>query len=668
MRAPCRHTLRRNHPRRPEHGAVAILVALCMVSLLVAVAMVLDFGIVRVDRQSNKSSADAAASAGLRGLDTGDGLAHPFPGVCQALRYLGANNPRFSDLAGSWSDGVGTPTLDGCTDTTLYYQPCLPGDPTSWARFEGTASSGRITVRIQSGYDLSDGNFAEETISALQADAGDSDQQGCDQLAVIVSETREPGLGSVATTGTLVSRIRSVGRVVVDNNGLGAVALLLLERNDCAVLDADGAGANILVHDNGPMPGMIHADSLGDGQVDVDGDGDVDSIGGDCETNKVLNGNHPDGIVAEASQVGSKPAVLSVRALSGEPGATAGNASDPDPDVIAMPGPPFNQPVGGGLITRSPVDNRWLNGVKIAVSSAATNWVSPPPTALTPAPTVAHETNCTGGSGPANAATFTAETVVFDCTDAGKNYPNITLAAKKVIFTHGVYVTSDFKMPLADEVYVRGVPGGDAITVKNNASFQMHFDGRTESRPPFVRQVCKETAIDGRAKLVIGAGSIGMGSSTAHMQMCNTATIMMGGQALACLPASTPTLPSTNLCDSFIQVTGGALDWTAPNQSDLPAAQTEWDQLEDLALWSEAEGVSALGHRIMGGGQMHLTGIFMLPNANSFRIGGGGDQAVENSQYVARRLKVNGTGTLDMKPHPANSFTIPIIGGFQLVR
>ncbi len=652
-----RDPLSRRRSQFDEQGAVAIIVALAMVMLLIVVAMVLDFGIVRVDRQANKSAADSATLAGLRGLDMGDGLAHPYVGVCQAVRYLQTNDPELSGLTGSWSDGNGASQSDGCTTAALADVTCTPGNQSTWARFVGTDGSGRISVRIQSGYLLTDGGFPEENLPALQTDTGDAAQQGCDHLAVIISETRKPGLGSLATSSDLVSRIRSVGRVQVGEEGQGAVALLLLERSNCNVLDADGAGSGILVHGNGDMPGMIHVDSLGNGS--------------DCTSNKILNGNHPNGIVAEQAETGSPvaDAILSVRALSRTPGAVPGNASDPYPDVIAQPSPP-NEPTGRGLITRSPVDNRWLNGVRTVVNGAAANWLTPP--AASPG-AVAWETNCTGGSGPSNAATLTAPVVVFDCADAGKNYPDVTLAANKVIFRQGLWISSNFKMPNASEVYVGGVPGGAAISVKNNASFQMHTAGRTVSPPlGFSHPLCTDANTSGRGKLVIGAGNIEMSASTAHMQMCNTTTVMMGNQTDGCLPASTPTPPTTNLCDSFINVTGGDLDWTAPDELDaIPAGQeaANWDQLEDLAFWSEAEDNSnSTNHRIMGGGAMHLAGVFMIPNANPVIIGGGGTQLVERSQYVARRLTVNGGGTLDMQPDPQDSFTIPIIGGFELVR
>ena len=133
------------------------------------------------------------------------------------------------------------------------------------------------------------------------------------------------------------------------------------------------------------------------------------------------------------------------------------------------------------------------------------------------------------------------------------------------------------------------------------------------------------------------------------------------------------TPPTINSCNSFIDINGGQLDWTAPDEKGGdpadPADQADWDLLEDLALWTEAEDTAAsTQHRILGGGGMRLAGVFMIPNGNEVTIGGTGDQYVENSQYVARRLTVAGTGTMTMKPDPADSFVVPIIGGFQLVR
>lgn len=58
--------LRVFHRARRERGAAALMVAMSLTLLLLAAAMVLDFGLIRFDKQANKSAADAAVIAGAR--------------------------------------------------------------------------------------------------------------------------------------------------------------------------------------------------------------------------------------------------------------------------------------------------------------------------------------------------------------------------------------------------------------------------------------------------------------------------------------------------------------------------------------------------------------------------------------------------------------------------
>src|SRR5690349_7064405 len=205
--------------RRDEHGAVAIIVALSLTGILVIVAMVLDFGLIRVDRQVDKSAADSATLAGLHALNGGDANPRPFVGVCTAINYLRQNNDRFAGMlptTGTWLKGNGAPwgVIDPCNDPVYKAKTCTPGDNTSWAKFnwQGTQDGKPLHVIIQSGYLLSGtSGFSEDSLAAASAENDDS-AQGCDQLAVLVIQTREPGLGSLATKSDLATAIRSVGR------------------------------------------------------------------------------------------------------------------------------------------------------------------------------------------------------------------------------------------------------------------------------------------------------------------------------------------------------------------------------------------------------------------------------------------------------------------------
>ena len=138
---------------RDERGAVAILVALSLTVILVIAAMVLDFGLIRIDRQVDRSAADAATLAGLHGLNTGDGTPHPYVGVCTAIRYLKVNTPRFSgvDESTGWTNGIGGAAGNGCTDTALrnttsrLRRTCCCCEASAYAAFWFTAAGRRST-------------------------------------------------------------------------------------------------------------------------------------------------------------------------------------------------------------------------------------------------------------------------------------------------------------------------------------------------------------------------------------------------------------------------------------------------------------------------------------------------------------------------------------------
>ena len=151
-----------------ERGAVAIVVALLMTSLLVITAMVLDFGLLRVDRQIDRSAADAATLAGLHALNVGDTAPHSYVGVCTAVRYLKVNDSRFSGIneASGWKNGLGAATANGCTDTALRARPCKGTDKSTWARWAWTGTSRGVTlsVTIESGYNLAVNRWREDAL------------------------------------------------------------------------------------------------------------------------------------------------------------------------------------------------------------------------------------------------------------------------------------------------------------------------------------------------------------------------------------------------------------------------------------------------------------------------------------------------------------------------
>jgi Flp pilus assembly protein TadG len=602
-----------------ERGVVAIIVAVSMLGLVIAAALVVDFGRVRLDRQMNKSSADSAVSAGIRGLDRGDGKAHSFAGVCQALAYLRESQPDMAGLPAAGGNVTCPPSAAQLAATCTADNPIAPP-----ARYEATL--GGVQVIIQSPYLVSEGGFPEENLESLQDDIGDPELAGCDQLGVIITETTTPGLGRVATNEDLTTSVRSVGRVVIGSEGQGAVALLLLNREECEVLRNSSNNTRILVRGNGPVPGIIHSDSLGSTS---------------CNSTKVFYSQVDYGIVAEESEDEPiAPGIITTRALTGETGANATKAQELFPKVVAKPDPGGATP--HGLITRSVVDEKYLPGVRIVRNTANALLDS----ATRPDGWIDATDDCKSGSTASgrlwlNCANFNPNTAV--------SFPNAT----ELIFKGRV--SGDINMPVATRVYIEGSSSG--IHGLSAGQFRMHHFGQA---------TCPTSNVASRAQLVIRNNRFVNSDNSSLVQLCNTAVVLLGGPtATNALPATYGQQSEPNTGTGVLRLTGGTVRWTAPDAvGEEERTTADFEALEDLALWTETSG----GSNHLLNANLIMAGIFMAPNASPFNITGTGGFDVKNSQFIVDKLDLGGSGTLEMKPDPHDSITIPIIGGFGLVR
>lgn len=679
--------------RRDERGAVAIVVALSLTALLVLAALVIDFGVVRIDRQVDKSAADSATLAGLHALNGGDGNAHPYVGVCTAVRYLKQNSERFAtvDEHSHWTDGTGAAKADGCTDTTLQAQTCTPGSATSWARWtwSGTWQGAPLSVAIQSGYQIPTGVWGEDSLPASLADADDS-AQGCDQLAVIVSQSREPGLGSLATSSDLKTAIRSVGRVKQVPGGY-APALLLLERHTCPVLNTGSSSADTSwIHVYGSkstngltQPGSIHADSAADSGC----------TGGSNQ--QIFLGRQSNGIVAYAAPLASdvtqpdasKPG--SMTSVAGANGKAANFIYDGLSNVYSSAAlnpagagaAAKTAPTGRSQIGRTPVDQRYRLGVKTAIANASgvfaagsTGWTKFPAAVDACKPTQADIT--------ALALTSTSKLFV-DCTTNSGFSPNndVTIPAGQVFFNGVVGPGKLVSLPNADHVYIAGKSGRDAVNLTASGQFQMHTAGNLDGSGN-----CSTGQSSSKAVLFIKQGSFKESNSGNTVRMCRTTVFLMGGQPDGCVPATDGTAPTATPCAGTLgsgQFTqnGGNIDWTAPDTEDVmtlsdgtpdPAKQAKWSDIngpEDLALWSESAADSSNTYSMTGGGTFKVRGVFMTPNAVPFTIGGGAFLNLVNAQFIARTISLNGSGTkIDMSVDPNSAITLPTLDVVGLVR
>ena len=687
-----------NRRARNERGLAAMMVAIAVTALLVTSAMVLDFGLVRVDRQVDKSAADAAVLSGLVGLGTTETDSYPYKGVCTALRTLQQNADRFgsiTDSTGSWTDGAGTATGNGCTSSVYRAQRCVPGSTTSWARFTWTGSyqGTALKVVIQSGYSFTNSGFAEDALAAASSDSTDG-VQGCDQLAVIITQNRKPGLGSVARSSDLVSTVRSVGRVSNRANG-DAPAMLLLKRTGCPILSTGSNGGQSYIHVYGSVssaglsqPGSIHADSDGSG----------------C-SGSIFSGKTAGGIVSYAAPLVSDPTqadpakpgqITSVAGLNGVSIGTVRDGLGQDYGSVALnesgaPSATKNEPTGRKLVTRSLVDDRYLgvdhspaiDGVAKAVADAQST-VFATITGTSAATTAGYKVinSCAATSSDLTGVT-TDDKVYVNCT-ANSGYTGTTpIVAKTVVFAGSVKPPnsgSGTALPNADHVYIFGSAGSDAISLGQGSTLGIHTSGNLTSGR------CSTTLSSSKAIVFVKAGDIK--ETGGLLQMCYTTMIMMGNNSSGCLPTTSGTAPTQTPCggtgqgDGQLQQTGGDVDWTAPNQYDVmtlsngdpdPVKKPAWrdvNGMEDLAFWDESGGTNSNPtYSMSGGGVLHTVGVYMVPNADPFSIGGGAHQDLTNAQYIATSIALNGnTTSITMRVDANSAIQLPRLQNVGLVR
>jgi Flp pilus assembly protein TadG len=675
--------------RRDERGAVAIMIAFTLTAICVVTAMVMDFGLVRLDRQVDRSAADSATLAGLHGLNKDDGIPHSYVGVCAAVRYLKANDPRFAGIneATGWKDGNNAATGNGCSSTALTLKSCKPADKSTWAKWHWAGSTGDLSmdVTIQSGFSFATAPaLPEDSLAASSSDTTDTTKRYCDTLAVTIGQSRKPGLGSLATSSRLSTVVRSVGRVKTVP-GSSAPAMLLLKRTGCPALRTgnSGSGSGTFIHVLGAITstglaqaGSIHADSDGTG-----------CTGG--SNSNIFIGAQDSGIVAYAAPLVSNPTAPDptkpglVTSYAAATGANQGVVRDQLDYVYGSTaltsGGTRNEVSARPLITRKLIDDRYFTGVKAAITAAAPIFSAPA------APAGFNKTlnNCTPTA--AQVASITsADTLYVNCTaNNGFQASGITINANAVYFNGTVNPSGTLKMPNATKVYI-GNQGNktNALAIGNGASFEMNNSAANMSGT-----LCSTAVNAGLTKgtLFIRTGSIAE-SNGGMLRLCRTTAFMLGGQSDGCVPATSGNAPTTTPCagtlgtGQFTQ-TGGDIDWTAPNSLDqtldtttntsLPAAVTAWadpNGPEDLALWSESATNTSQTYNMNGGGIFNVRGVFMVPNADPFKISGGAGMNLTNAQYIVTSIELNGGTQITMKVDPNSAVTLPDLDLVGLIR
>ena len=639
-----------------DRGVTLILFALALIAIMTMVAIVIDLSNVRNTRQDSKSTTDAATSAGLVSLAP-DGISKPWRGVCSALAYLKANQPdRTFSL--SYFDGTGSVSVPGNPCVSLQNQQCVAGVPSTWAWIRAT--DGDFVADIRSGYVTPDPAFPEDATS-YSGDDGLALHGGCDQLAVIAGRRDAALFGGAAGATGYDTTVRSVGRVRIKPQENAVIALLLLEDRDCMALETSGNNTYVFVRAvpiGAPTrPGLIHANSDATGACG--GSARVLAGSNNCPAISNCVGTGPS-IVAESASV-TDPGRIGVRAVGGPQDGFASTAFCADAALPTAGCTVAPVPANRGSISRAPVDERYLAYARALKTTAATAGPS--------GYFVVSNCNALANTTVSTLTTGGNPKVYLDCDLSLSPGQSLTFddTITDVIVTgsldvKGTLIASDIR-----NLYVRG-SGGITVT----GALRVNEKGATSCTDRFNRDKLGLLGYSRSdvAKVVVTSGEFAGGSSGTEIDLCNTFLFLSDGN----LPTTDGTPPSNNSFAGKISIGASAsLDWRAPNQSDvaLNVGDPLFADFEDMALWTERSGTTAgTASGIGGQGAVVTTGVFFLPNANPFNIGGGGSGAIFNAdaQFIVRKLRLAGTVALTMAPSPNNSVPFPVLEGLALVR
>jgi len=672
-------------PKHAETGVVAILYALGITALVTVAALVVDLAQLRTDRAVNKTVTDTAVRAGLGLLQAG-----PWSGVCRAREYLKTNSQLANFDVGSekWFQ-PSTPIVNlnssPCVNTSAapFLTLCLPGAlgvprTDTWGKLTATAGGGRYSIEIQSGYAMPDSRFPEDAVAS--ADSGDPLKGSCDNLAVIVRQTRTPILAGVVDKSSKTTVIRSVGRLSNVVTGDFNPALLLLEQHKCAVLTDTSNGARIIAQPYLDHPGVIQIDS-------------ADDQGGCTQNQAVLNG--------KATAAGPSIVACSAKLLNPTPGCNVATGDKPSRvgmfalnfphasgDFVTSSYPDTygdTQAVRSAQAGRTPIDASYRGAVTALDTDAASvitgNSGKPPgcTTIVNNACTgngltwlVLQQTDCNTFDSFFSPVLFplraAAQRIWFNCSltvNSSATLPlglRLTALNSYVVITGSLSVTSTFAITDPRKVYIGGKSTGNKIglDIGNGGNFNV-------GNPSPTVDCLLPSPMVNYAQLVVANGSFNVAASGV-VHLCGTFVFMASGYGK--VPVTDGTPPCSNPCSTYLGTvsvgSGSHVDWSAPNlvigrrPTDSELANTT--TFEDVALWTEAGGNT---NGINGGGDSKMTGVYFLGNADSFTLAGNsGANILLSAQFISTTMKVTGGAVVNLVLNPYD--TIPFVV-YQLV-
>jgi hypothetical protein len=542
--------------------------------------------------------------ADLAALSAGKSLTANNPGqACtDAVTYLNTN---LRDLSPKIT------AANFCTQQTgnnVAATACTVGGGVAQAR--PTTTVGRYTVTVI--YPVLDSDIADSHFTG----AGKKDGTACQRMGVTVGVTDPTTFGRVLGASTIHTSRTAVVKMS-NSRGDRIPALWLLDPYGCTDLAISG-GAQLTLGDasaSPPIPGVAT----------------IDSDGTTCSSNQSTLSSTGSGTFLKAVPLtGFDPGQIALYALPDGATTCSGTACDPA-DVGG--GRVAPQPVPAGQrATRGPVD--WMYNCKRGPNALTPAYpayhgitIQDCPADYTTGPYIDQLTTAVGTSGQPVDTSFARWRATQNC-----NVPTGTFV---VTGNSWVDCTTLNLGNGANVVFNGNVVFDGTVALTNGSSLTLNSSASEPSALPSACQAAVTTTC---------AASF---SQTATWAYFRNGDLTNNGGAL--------TLNHTVVYQkggAIKDTAGAAPTWTPPAEGPFAG----------LSLWSEKSDA----YTISGGAGLNLNGVFFTPEANPFKITGGGGVNQQHAQFVSYHLVISGSGQLILAPDQHLPVIIPPTGGILI--
>ena len=465
-----------------------------------------------------------------------------------------------------------------------------------------TTTVGRYTITLM--YPVLDSDIGDSHFSGT----GKRDGSACQRMGLKVGITSPARFARALGTPTLQTSRTAIVKMT-NSRGSRIPALWLLDPYGCVSLSISG-GAQLTLGDTStspPIPGVAT----------------IDSDGSQCNNNQVtLSSTGTGSFLTAVPLTGTNSGVISIYALPADATTCVNKACDQaDVDgsrVAPQPVPAIER------ATRAPIDWRYNckrgpNVFSPAYPAYHGVTMADCPVDVTTPPYIDQLTAAVGTSGQPISSSFVRWSSLYSCNN-----------------------------PPVATITLNGNTWVDCTTLNIGSGTNVIFNGNV--------------VFDGTVKMTGGSLSFNTANpSSALPSACLTAI------TTTCLASSSQNAAWAYFRNGDLNMTGGSL--TVHNTfvyqkggaiKDTAGVAPVWSPpaegpFQALSLWSEASDV----YTISGGGGLDLRGVFFTPEANPFKITGGGGVNQQHAQFVSYHLDISGSGALKLAPDNTEYVAIP---------